>query len=417
MNRDRRIEDTDRHRDCTARIAVWLKNDALPLWMEQGLCPVHGGFVETLDLKGNRRSEDIRRVRVQFRQIYVFCHAQSMGLTDRGLEVARQGFEYVWQNAWAPNGEPGWAHKLNPDGSAHDPKRDTYDHAFAVFGLAWYLKVSHDSRARFAIEETLRFLEERLRAGNGGWVESDEALTKVIQRRQNPHMHAFEASMALYEHTKDPSALESITEQLSLFKAHFYDPIRHRILEFFNQDWSPVAPMSLQRLEPGHMVEWVYLLRTYEKNFGLRLQEEIASCADALYEKALEIGYGPEGKFFVDELYLDNTVSRPSRRFWPQLELLKAHLVQYRAHGRPIYRERAEALIDAIFDEYLSDCPPGGWRDTFTLDGKATLDNIPASTFYHIFNAFALALEILEAPAVVTPSRSLFSAPNSILRG
>ncbi|MEO1291485.1 MAG: AGE family epimerase/isomerase [Pseudomonadota bacterium] len=380
------------------RIAHWLEHQALPLWHTVGLCPDTGGFHETLTMTGDPVPDALRRVRVQFRQMYAFAHAHALGLTTRGLEAARQGFEFVWEHAWAPDGQPGWAHTLYPDGSLADGKRDTYDHAFAVFGLAWYFSVSRDTRALFAIGETLRYLEERLRAGNGGWIEDDSALPKAVQRRQNPHMHAFEASMALFELTGDASAIETVSEQLSLFKAHFYNPAQRVVLEFFDQDWSPIATPNLQRVEPGHLVEWVWLLREYERLFGLDLEEVVDPHANALFNRAHEIGLAPGGIFIVDELHMDGSAAKQTRRFWPQTELLKAYLSQYRASGDIRYRRQAEALIDALFDSYLSDCAPGGWRDVFTLDGEAATDVMPASTFYHIFNAFAQALTVL-APA------------------
>ncbi|MEO1330206.1 MAG: AGE family epimerase/isomerase [Pseudomonadota bacterium] len=369
------------------QIETWMRS-ALALWAEAGQCPATGAFFESLDRNGRPLVAQDRRVRVQFRQIYVYSHAASLGLDPLGVNRARRGFDYVLAHAWAVDGRPGWAHVLNAEGEAVDPRRDAYDHAFALFGLAWYYRVSLDPRARGMIDQTLAALEELLQAPNGGFVESDRG---CWPRRQNPHMHAFEAAMALFEATGEHRFLARAGEQYALFSTHFYDPSQALLFEYFDTDWRRLGAQEAQRVEPGHMAEWVWLLRDYQRLTGKPLDAQ----ADPLFAKLQQVGFEPTGQFLVDALNAEGRVVSPTRRLWPQTELLKAALAQYRASGRDAHRRLAERTLHAIFEGYLCKRVPGLWRDKFDERGALCAEVAPASTFYHLFNAFAAAGEIL----------------------
>ncbi len=380
------------------RIESWLRS-ALALWSDAGQCPETGGFHECLTLDGDVCAGLSRRVRVQFRQIYVFSHAYELGLDPLGLDRARRGFDYVLAHAWAADGRPGWAHLLSADGAAIDPRRDAYDHVFALFGLAWYFRVSRDPRAQLLIRETLTVLEETLRAENGGFIESDLG---CWPRRQNPHMHAIEAMMALFEATGEYGYLARAGEQYALFSTHFFDSKNAYLLEYFDTDWRPLKLEEGQRVEPGHMAEWVWLLREYQRLTGRPLDAQV----DPMFEKLLEIGFEDSGRFLIDELTVAGHVASPTRRLWPQTELLKSALAQHRARPCPLKRRLAERTVEAIFDDYLSAAPRGGWLDKFDADGRPVADRMPASTFYHLFNAFAATLDVLGAATETQPCKA-----------
>ena len=370
---------------------------ALPLWATAGRDP-SGFFYERLHLDGSPDKEAIRRTRVQFRQIYVYSAAYLLGFRPDGADLARAAFDKAREQCWAPDGRPGWVHLVNPDGSVNDPKRDAYDQAFALLALAWLYRTRHDPEIRAAIDETLAFVDGLIAARSGGWWESvgsdGSAKSPTDLRRQNPHMHALEAMMALYEATGERSFLDRAREVYHLFAARFFDRTANVVIEYFDADWRPASPRH-QRIEPGHMAEWVYLIREYERLTG----DAVDSIADPLFAKTLEIGLDPSGRFLMDELTIDGGLSKRTRRLWPQTEFLKAALCQYRASGDDALRDRAQRILSDIRCEYLSNIIPGGWRDCFDIDGGAVAEHIPASTLYHIFPAFNLCRDLLSRRA------------------
>lgn len=369
----------------------WMVERALPLWAGAGR-DAAGAFHERLTLDGAPDSAAIRRVRVQFRQIYVYAAADLLGLHPGGADIALAAFDRIRQDAWAADGQPGWAHLLNPDRTVLDGRRDAYDQAFALFAMAWLWRAKPTAEVASAIAETLAFVDDGLSARSGGWWEragEDDGGDGDL-RRQNPHMHALEAMLALYEATGERAYLDRAREIYHLFAARFYDWPSAVVIEYFDADWRR-APDAHQRIEPGHMAEWVYLIREYERLTG----EPVAQIADPLFAKTIELGLDESGRFLLDELTPDGRPSKPGRRLWPQTERLKAALTQYRAHGDEALRQDAAQALADLRGEYLSGVVAGGWRDAFDGAGAPAAETMPASTLYHLFSAFALSRDLL----------------------
>ena len=70
----------------------WIRTDALPFWGSAGVDWERGGFHERLGLDGRPIEQVPKRVMVQGRQLYVYCHAGLLGwypdARRRRIEVA-----------------------------------------------------------------------------------------------------------------------------------------------------------------------------------------------------------------------------------------------------------------------------------------------------------------------------------------
>jgi mannose-6-phosphate isomerase len=203
-----------------------------------------------------RRADALRSAgRVQARQIYCFAKAAQIGWYPDGRTIALKGLEYLLGNAKSPDGKPGFVHILAPDGSVLDPLRDTYDHAFVLLALASVYALDRDAQVRSEIDALTSFLDAQLRSPHGGFPEGWPA---SMPRRQNPHMHLFEAFIAAFDATHDTTFQNSAGDLFSLFASSFYDKKKHVLGEYFEDDWSKIEPVSVG---PGHLAEWVWLLR------------------------------------------------------------------------------------------------------------------------------------------------------------
>ncbi len=395
-------------------LLVWVREwlgASVAHWAENGICP-EGGAYEALDQNGTAVTDLDRRVRVQFRQIYVFAHAHELGLMRDGDDIAWEIFEYVWRRAWLTDGRFGWAHLLSADGYVKDPSRLAYDHAFALFACAWQYRVNKDGRALLTATHTLRFLDEAMRAPNGGWLSEAFVPNDRKRRLQNPHMHLFEACLALYEATGKELFLERANDIFTLFLTRFYDRSSNRLFEVFNEGWAPIGRNAgdIERLhageapvEPGHMAEWSWLLSEHRRLSG----RPCTGISAKLLRGAVRDGLDRSGRFLIDGV---NGKGQPliwSRRLWPQTELLRGALAEFRRTESQEARQLALDTIKAIKDQYLCEAIPGVWRDRYDAHGRLERGPAPASTFYHLFGAFSAALSILD----VMPSKR--SAPSA----
>jgi len=372
------------------RARNWARAHALPLWAEQGWDAARGGFYERLFMDGRPDETAPRRARVQARQIYVYACADVLGWHD-GAALASKALDVLVERAWRAGGRPGWAHLLSPEGEVIDPRRDAYDHAFFLFGLAWHHRATGDAQSLSLARETIDFLDEALGAERG-YLESDPP---VLPRRQNPHMHLLEAFLALYEATGDKDFLARAGRMKQLFDEVFFDAGKGALREFFTADWAPADGPAGRIVEPGHHMEWVWLLSRYDAASG----ENNQATGARLYDFALEHGSDARTGFLVDEIDVDGAMMRASRRSWPQTELIKAAAAMHEA-GRAGARETGEAALGALLDTYLDVDPKGGWIDQYDENGQPVSTTMPASTFYHLFCAMAEAERVFGARAL-----------------
>ena len=362
-----------------------MQQDALPYWTSKGWDNSRGGFFERATFSGEPDEGAPRRLRVQWRQIYTLAHASTLGWTD-GVKLAFKGLEYILAHAWSPDGRPGLVHLLTAEGAVADAKRDSYDHAFAILALSWLAKASGDSQVRMLLERVVAFVQDDLTDAQGFLL---EALPPELPRRQNPHMHMFEAMMAFAETLGDPAALSEATRYRQMLQPVFMDRETSLLLEFFDQDWAPRREHGAALVEPGHLAEWVWLIRKHERMTGQRS----SPLATHLLGAALRAAE-PRHGFLIDEIDTSGQVRKASRRLWPQTELIKAWLAQVE-NGADRADEAAEALIEAMLGTYLSGPFPGGWFDQYAADGTIIGDTVPASSLYHVFVATAEAHRLL----------------------
>lgn len=370
--------------DVVARLKRRMIDEALPLWSTVGWDHAAGGFIDRLHIDGTADTAAPRRVFVQARQIWCYAKAAQMGWYPQGRAIALKGLEHLLGRAKAPDGKPGYVHRLTPDGAVLDDRRDAYDHAFILFALATVYALDQDAQIRAEIDALLAFLDGHLRSPHGG---VHESLPVSLPRRQNPHMHLFEAMIACFDATHDLSFQNRAGEFFALFLANLYDKQKRILTEYFEEDWSKIEPVSV---EPGHQAEWVWLLKGFERITGCPTGQRRAELL------ATALRYRDEATgCLVDEGDASGAIRRGTRRLWPQTEMAKAWIAQAES-GEAGAAEEARAALARLERHYLSHPVKGGWYDQFDRNGKSLVDTIPASSFYHVLCAVTEAEQVLD---------------------
>jgi mannose/cellobiose epimerase-like protein (N-acyl-D-glucosamine 2-epimerase family) len=369
------------------RLRHWMVGDVLPFWSTAGRDPASGLFHEQMLMDGTPDRTAPLRLRVQFRQIYALSHASVRGWFDEGAAVALASLEPVMSAFRGPDGRPGLLERLAPDRAPLSIRRDSYDHAFVVLGLAWLARATGDRAVHALIDEMLAFVDEEMTDAEGHLL---EGVPHGLPRRQNPQMHWFEAMLALHEAIGHPQALSRASRMRQLFEARLLDQTSGLLGEYFDDDWRPAQGTAGAVVEPGHMAEWVWLLRRHEQlallpkgDLASRLMARVAGFAD------------PVSQLLVDETDRTGAVRRGTRRSWLQTEHCKAWLAQAEAgvHGA---RSRAVDALVALDRHYLARPFRAGWIDQLDEAGRALPGPVPGSTLYHVLSA------VLEADRVLS---------------
>lgn len=366
-------------RAVTEQLVKWLTDEVLPRYRQQALIPnLPAGMCatyEALKADGNPDPTLKLRVRVQARQIFAYCRAQKMGWTPDVETMVRGIAEFIGHYGVTECRNDGYVHLLNPDFSIADAKKDLYDHAFFTLGFAAMYDTFRDKNLHFKCRRIVKWINREWAHPAGGWLEGDYP---APWRRQNPFMHWFETCLFLYESTGKPEWALQAQTIFGLFEQHFYDA-KHQVLrEFFNDDWS-LAPGEVGAIvEPGHMFEWVWLLRWYERLMDC----DTSDYCNALWHKGLAIGLDAAGLIY-DQVDADGKVLAATKRLWPLTELIKAGIVQAKAGI-----EGAEAVAQKAMQDlqhyYLTTSVPGVYLDKLGENNEVVDDGAPASTLYHL---------------------------------
>lgn len=357
-----------------SRLRDWCVDHALPLWADRAR-NTDGSWVEHLHLDGTPDLAAERRWRVLARQVYVYAKADALGWFD-GKAIAISTYDKMR--------DVGYVHRVNAGGEITNAMRDLYDHAFYILAASSLYALTRDDKYLKDAEDLLHWVDSNLLHPSGGWRETDQ-VDDSAARRQNPHMHLLEASLFLHGVTQDLKHLRYAKTVFGLFKKQFFDD--GTISEFFDADWALESGPKGQTAEPGHAVEWVWLLGQYHK----ATSESVGAYQSALYSKAL-LG---RGWFLNDEETKSGETRRESKRLWVQTEVIKSHLAMAEM-GTPGARDMAAATIDALFPTYLT--KDGMWNDQINACGTNIAATIPVSTFYHILCMAAESERIAAGP-------------------
>jgi mannose/cellobiose epimerase-like protein (N-acyl-D-glucosamine 2-epimerase family) len=374
-------------------VRAWLFEAALPFWAAHGVDRAHGGFLEEVAASGAPTACAFKRVRVICRQTYAFAHAAELGWKE-GDALSRSGVDYLI--ARARTGDGGWAKILSREGAVLDAAADLYDIAFVLFALAWRYRISRDAEVLALMQETLSFVQTRMRGPVAGFW---HRLPPSEPRLQNPHMHLTEACLAAFEATQDQRYFDQARELIALLRSHLFDGVT--LGERFNEDWTRIASEEGRAVEPGHHFEWAWILAQYQRLGG----ENVTPEAVALARFAETHGVDAKSVAVFDLVRDDGAPLRTSSRTWTNTERIKAWLAVYELTGRDPTPEVA-ASLKLIFERYFAGARPGAWVDQFDAEGKPMVEVVPASIVYHLFLAFAEVLRLeprLKAARVQTP--------------
>ena len=362
-----------------AQLKEWMTGTVLPFWATKGVDAETGAFQERFHPDATPDLAAPRRLRVQARQIYVFAHAACLGWSDDGAAVALRAFDRLMDRNWGAGAAEGFAQSLKPDGSVHDPRRDSYDHAFVALALAWLKHATGEARVTAALDRTLAFIDADLTDPSGALYEDD---LRSQPRRQNPQMHWFEAVLAL-------GSAERAAKGLALFQSRFFDRKTGMVGEYYDDRWDRAVGDAGEAVEPGHLAEWSWLLR----QAAPLVKQDLDADADALLAAALP-HRAPATKLLWDEIGRDGAVRLKTSRSWPMTELAKACLAKAELGDAPA-RAMAEESLGLLNHHFLGKPFAAGWLDRVTEAGEPLSLMVSGSTLYHIFVAITEADRVL----------------------
>jgi mannose/cellobiose epimerase-like protein (N-acyl-D-glucosamine 2-epimerase family) len=384
------------HNATLSPLRGWLLHEVCPFWFERLLDPA-GGFYEALDENSQAVESIERTVLNQARLTYTASHAWLLARDERMLRAANHGFA-VLKKACAPAGPAGgWPRKFCTDGTVVDATRDAYDHAFVIFGLAWYYRATGNLEALEMAGQAYAFMQARLADKLHGGFFEEYPQTDKLPRRQNPHMHLLEAVLAVHAATGDAQWLAEAKRLTTLFEAHFFDAEGGSLAEYFQADWTAENGSAGALREPGHQFEWVWLLGEYARQSG---DGRYAPLAGRLYAFGAQFGIDRQGE--LDGVVMDGVnpkgdIVAATKLLWPQTEYIKACVSKFETTGEAHYLATAQTHVGLLRQHFFR-ADGMNWCNQLSRRGEMLPGVTPSRVLYHLFLALAEVIRV-EEPA------------------
>ena len=236
----------------------------LPFWM--GLRDeTYGGFYGYMDnhLILNRTAD--KGCILNSRILWTFATAARELNREDLRTYADCAYDFYRRFEDPENGGVYWS--VTCDGKPADTTKHTYCQAFAIYGLAAYYRLTGKQEALDRAMDLFRIIETRCRDGKGYLEamkadfspETNEKLSEngvMASRTMNTLLHVMEAYTELYRACPDAQVMIATVEALNQFAGTIYNPAKHRMDVFFDDDFRPLLDMKSY----GHDIEGSWLI-------------------------------------------------------------------------------------------------------------------------------------------------------------
>ena len=262
-----------------------LETNILRFWQERMVDYQQGGFYGRIDGYNVLHPDAEKGAVLNARILWTFSAAARVLHNTPYRILAARAYDYLVQR-FIDREQGGVYWSLNADGTPLDTKKQTYAIAFAIYGLAEYVRLTDNQEALNAAIRLFEDLEahayecenEKMGKSENGYVEAltrdwqpiaDMRLSEKDENgvfTMNTHLHVLEAYTNLYRVLKNvqrddvQGTKERITKQLrtliDIFANRIFDPATGHLMLFFDEKWQP----SNTHTSPGHDIEAAWLL-------------------------------------------------------------------------------------------------------------------------------------------------------------
>ena len=262
----------------------------LPFWARRAFDPDAGGFVSALSQTGERLPEDMRACLVQSRCLYSFSHAAVLTGEGWAIEAAERAYLCLISRFRHRSGL--WVTAATPrEGGRRDERLDFYDQAFMLFSLGWWARIGDRNAALTLAEETFAALEQDTRRSSrpaaGG-----RTMPPSCPAGRTRICICWKRCMPCTRPAASPSGWRGPRRIVSCFCRASSTPRPPRCREFLTADLDPATGDPGRLREPGHAMEWVWLLLQHHRLTGNR---SVLGPAHELYRTARRDGCDASG--------------------------------------------------------------------------------------------------------------------------
>ena len=381
-----------------------LESNILPFWATRMVDNERGGFYGRIDGHNILHPDAPKGAVLNARILWAFSAASRVLHSTPYRLLAYRAYDYFMHH-FIDRESGGVYWSIHADGTPLDTRKQTFAIAYAIYGLAEYVRLTNDQEALSAairlfedIEaHAYKFENEKMSKCKNGYLEaltrdwqpiSDMRLSEQDENAaftMNTHLHVLEAYTNLYRVYKDPRVAQQLRVLIDIFVNRLYNPSNGHLDLFFDDNWKPLTanPLTTHRYSPGHDIEAAWLLHEALEVLGdpILLQETLPVCQQLA--QAAEDGILNESQW------------------WCYAEAVVGYIDQWKLNQKDlpveaaINLEMAEAAWDYI-QSHLIDREHGEWYWAILPDGTPDTSNDKAGFWKCPYHNSRMCIELIE---------------------
>lgn len=374
-------------------LSFTLNHEMLNCWYPRTIDSIYGGFLSDFNYKWELHGPQTKMIVTQSRHVWTCSNLAEFypEKKDYYLKIARHGFQFLKDKMWDARLGGFYTlvdregHPLN-SGKSGRIMKEAYGNAFAIYGLAAFVRATGDTAALALAKKAFRWLDQHSYDPEYGgyfqFLEGDgtplkEGYDGTPPKDQNSSIHLLEALTELYLVWPDPVVKERLLMMLYLIRDKITNPKGYLLL-FENRDLSPVSFRDsseqarkknwfLDHISYGHDVETAYLMLEASEVAGLKNDTVTLRKAKHMVDHALQSGWDKAVGGLYDAGYYFKgqdtvTIIRDTKNWWAQAEGLNSLLLMAQLFPDDPHEYKNIFLKQWMYiDTYLIDHEHGGW--------------------------------------------------------
>jgi cellobiose epimerase len=376
----------------------YLKGNLLQVYYPSIIDYEMGGFFSTFSFDWKPVPPQQKCIVTQARDVWTACKAAERYPNDpRYRKAAEHGYPYLRDHMWDHKNGGFYFYLDQPVGQPEMITRykKAYGHAFGIFALAAYAKLTGSEEALLLAQKAFQWFEEHshdaVYGGYYDWMTLEgisyadpryhrklfpAAVLNVEWKDYNSSIHILEAFSELYTVWPDPLLRQRLEEMLIIIRDKITTEKGYMKL-YFRSDWTAISyrdsskevlqkNINYDHVSFGHDIETAFLL--LEASHALGLEKDVQTQTKAKKMIDHTIAHGFDGKYagIVDVgYYFDEkgsiTILKDTKEWWCQAEGLNALLLFSKLYPEDTrYREVFRNLWDYV-KLYFIDQEHGDW--------------------------------------------------------
>jgi cellobiose epimerase len=364
---DTQVEATAGLLHCVMPSAIALElRRILDFWLRHTCDHERGGFYGTVanDLTVDRDAP--KGLVLCARILWTFSRAYRFEPRDDYLTMARRALAYL-QEQFKDREYGGYFYLLDAFGRPLRTRKQTYAHAFVLYGVSEYILATGQREWLSLVHELIALIERSHDPEYGGYLEAytrdwqleqDVRLSEVDlneKKSMNTHLHVLEAYANTLRVLPLPALKLKLAELVDIMLDRVLDPATNHFHLFFDADWSVKSNI----VSFGHDIEGSWLLVEAADLLGdAGLRTRVRAAAIAMADTARREALSPDGAIFY-EARRGGTLD-DDRHWWPQAEALVGFVNAYQLTGDRAYLEIVTRLWDYV-ESNIVDRRYGEW--------------------------------------------------------